>query len=281
LGAAEDIGILNFATTGYRGQNYVWEKTESCIPNNYLLYFRSMTEANLQNNEIIQKMFAAGAHFAFSRSRRHPTFAPFIFGMKNRVEIFDLEKTNTFLEKAKDFVRTMAREGKQILLVGGKSEARDTVKRSALALDMPHVAGRWIGGTLSNFKEIRSRVEKLLDLTGKREKGELAKYTKKERLLIDREIEKLDRLFSGLIPMKELPKALFVIDSKHEKIAVTESRKMGIPVIALMGSDCDIKTVDYPIPGNDASMVSITFFVDQIVLAYKEGTNERLKAQSA
>ncbi|MES2087866.1 MAG: 30S ribosomal protein S2 [Patescibacteria group bacterium] len=243
-----------------------------------------MTTSKTQSHstETIDSMFKAGAHYAFSRSRRHPTLAPFIFGVKNHVEIFDLEKTNELLEKAKDFVRTLATEGKQILLVGGKSEARDAIKRAAAELDMPYVVDRWLGGTLSNFKEIRSRVEKLLDLTAKREKGELSKYTKKERLLIDREIEKLERFFSGLVPMKELPKALFVIDSKHEHIAVTEARKAGIPVIALMGSDCNIKTVDYAIPGNDASIASVAFFVDQIVWAYKEGRNEKLKkAQNA
>lgn len=238
-----------------------------------------MTDTKMENNEVIQKMFVAGAHFAFSRSRRHPTLAPFIFGVKNRVEIFDLEKTQVLLEKAEDFVRKMGAEGQQILFVGGKSEARDAVKQAALSLDMPYVAGRWIGGALSNFKEIRSRVDKFLDLTAKREKGELAKYTKKERLLIDREIDKLNRLFSGFILMKELPKALFVIDSKHENIAVTEAKKAHIPIIALMGSDCDFKDAEYPIPGNDASMASIAFFVDRIVWAYKEGINEKLKAQ--
>lgn len=225
-------------------------------------------------------MFTAGAHFAFSRSRRHPTIAPYIFGMKNRVEIFDLEKTHDLLAKAREFVKKMASEGKQILLVGGKSEARDSIKQAALSLDMPYVAGRWIGGTLSNFKEIRSRVDKFLDLTAKREKGELAKYTKKERLLIDREIEKLDRFFSGLIPMKDMPKALFVIDSKHEKSAIAEARKVGIPVVALLGSDCDFTDAEYPVPGNDASIRSIAFFIDSIVWAYKEGKNERLKAQT-
>ena len=245
-----------------------------------LLYFPSMTEVKTTENETIQKMFTAGAHFAFSRSRRHPTLAPFIFGVKNRVEIFDLEKTNVFLEKALEFVRKMGAEGKQILFVGGKAEARDAIKQAALSLDVPYVAGRWIGGALSNFKEIRSRVEKFLDLTAKREKGELAKYTKKERLLIDREIEKLDRLFSGLIPMKEMPKAVFVIDSKHENIAVTEAKKAGIPVVALMGSDCNFKDADYPIPGNDASIASVAFFVDKITWAYKEGRNERLKSQN-
>ena len=106
---------------------------------------------NTVNNEVIQKMFAAGVHFAFSRSRRHPTLAPFIFGVKNRVEIFDLEKTQILLDKAADFARKMGAEGKQILFVGGKAEARDSVKQAALSIDMPFVAGRWIGGGLSQF----------------------------------------------------------------------------------------------------------------------------------
>jgi small subunit ribosomal protein S2 len=237
-------------------------------------------ETKNQDNAAIQEMFTSGAHFAFSRSRRHPSFSSFIFGVKNRVEIFDLEKTKDLLEKAEEFVRKMASEGKQILFVGGKNEARDIIKQAALSIDMPYVSGRWIGGAISNFKEIRSRVDKLLDLTAKRDKGELGKYTKKERLLFDRAIEKLERFFSGLIPMKEMPKALFVIDSKHEKIAVTEARKAGIPVIALMGSDCNFKDAEYPIPGNDASIASIKFFVGRIVWAYKEGRNERLKAEN-
>lgn len=235
-------------------------------------------ETQTVNNEVIQKMFSAGAHFAFSRSRRHPSTASYIFGVKNRVEIFDLEKTVSLLETAEVFAKKLGFEGKQLLFVGGKSEARDAIKQAALSLDMPYVAGRWIGGTLSNFKEIRSRVDRFLDLTAKREKGELSKYTKKERLLIDREIDKLDRFFSGLIPMKEMPKALFVIDSKHEKIAVAEAKKAGIPVIALAGSDCNLKSVDYAIPGNDASTASIAFFTGKIVWAYKEGRNEKLKA---
>lgn len=238
-------------------------------------------ETTKQDNPIIQEMFAAGGHFAFSRSRRHPSFAPFIFGVKNRVEIFDLEKTKDLLEKAEEFVRKLAAEGKQILFVGGKNEARDIIKQGALSVDMPYVSGRWVGGTISNFKEIRSRVEKLLDLTDKRDKGELSKYTKKERLLIDREIEKLDHLFSGLIPLKDLPAAIFVVDSRHEKIAVMEARKAGIPVVSLMGSDCNFKDADYSIPGNDASIASINFFVGKIVWAYKEGRNERIKAKAA
>ncbi|MCR4311263.1 MAG: 30S ribosomal protein S2 [Candidatus Taylorbacteria bacterium] len=231
-------------------------------------------------SEAIQKMFEVGAHFAFTRSRRHPTVAPFIFGVKNRVEIFDLEKTHPLLEKAEAFVKKLGLEGKQLLFVGGKSEARDAIRQGAQSIDMPYVSGRWIGGTISNFKGIRSRADRFLDLTAKRESGELAKYTKKERLLIDREIEKLDRFFSGIISMKSIPDALFIVDPKHEHIAMTEALKAGIPVIALAGSDCNLKHVTCPVPGNDSSVGSVTFFVDRMVWAYKEGKNERLKAQA-
>ncbi len=221
--------------------------------------------------ENISEMFKAGAHFGFVRSRRHPTTKPFIFGVKNRIEIFDLEKTEPLLLKAEDVVTKLAAEGKTILFCGGKSEARGAVRRAALSVDMPFVAGRWVGGTFSNFESIRRRVQKYLDLTDKREKGELSKYTKKERLLIDREIAKLELLFSGLIPMTKIPDAIFVIDPKKEHIAVAEAHKMGVPVIALCGSDCNLKEVNYAIVGNDSSVSSVQFFVDRIIAAYKNG----------
>ena len=220
------------------------------------------------NNPRIDNMFKAGAHFGFSKTRRHPTIAPYIFGVKNKVEIFDLEKTEVLLEKAKAFVSSLAKEGKTILFVGGKSEARNAVKSGALSLNMPYVDGRWIGGTLTNFMQIRKRVEKLERLTSEKEKGELAKYTKKERLLIDREIANLERFFSGIVSMKDLPKAVFIIDPKKEKSAVKEAQDMGIPVIALAGSDCNIKGLDFPIVGNDSSQTSVQFFVQEISKAY-------------
>src|SRR3989344_1638790 len=221
------------------------------------------------NKTAIDNMFTAGAHFAFSRSRRHPTIAPYIFGVKNKVEIFDLEKTQNLLGSAKDFIRNIAREGKVILFVGGKSEARNSVKNGALALGMPFVDGRWIGGTLTNFAQIRKRVEKLEKLTSEKEKGELAKYTKKERLLIDREIANLERFFSGIVSMKNLPSAIFIVDPKKENTAVKEAQDIGIPVIALAGSDCNVADIDYPIIGNDSSQTSIQFFVQEIVKSYK------------
>lgn len=223
---------------------------------------------NKTNNSVIDSMFKAGTHFAFSRTRRHPTITPYIFGVKNKVEIFDLEKTSELLKKAQDFVASLAKENKSILFVGGKSEARNSIKIGALSINMPYVDGRWIGGTLTNFPQIRKRVEKLERLNSEKEKGELAKYTKKERLLIDREIANLERFFSGVVSMKDLPKALFVIDPKREKNAVKEAQDMGIPVIALLGSDCNIKDVDYPIVGNDSSQTSIQFFTQEITKTY-------------
>ncbi len=222
------------------------------------------------NNTLIDSMFKAGAHFAFSKTRRHPTITPYIFGVKNKVEIFDLEKTSELLNKAKDFIISLAKENKTILFVGGKSEARNSIKNSALSINMPYVDGRWIGGTLTNFVQIRKRVEKLERLNSEKEKGELSKYTKKERLLIDREIANLERFFSGVVSMKELPKALFIVDPKKEKTAVKEARDMGIPVIALLGSDCNLKDVDYPIIGNDSSQMSINFFTQIISKTYFE-----------
>jgi small subunit ribosomal protein S2 len=220
------------------------------------------------NNSRVENMFKAGAHFAFSKTRRHPTVTPYIFGVKNKVEIFDLEKTEVLLEKAKDFIASLAKEGKTILFVGGKSEARNSIKSGALSINMPYVDGRWIGGTLTNFTQIRKRVEKMEKLVSEKEKGELAKYTKKERLLIDKEIANLERFFSGIVSMKDLPKAIFIVDPKKEKTALKEAKDMGIPVIALAGSDCNIKGLDLPMVGNDSSQTSVNFFVQEIVKAY-------------
>lgn len=224
-----------------------------------------------KTHDVIAELFKAGAHFGFIKSRRHPSAKPFIFGAKNKIEIFDLEKTNASLQNALEFVKNLGALGSVILFVGGKNEANTAVRSGALSLGMPYVDGRWIGGTLTNFAQIRKRVRKLEELTAQKEKGELAKYTKRERMLIDKEIENLKRFFEGLIPMKELPKALFVVDSRKESAAVKEADERGIPVVALCGSDCDLTAVDYAVPANDASVASIKFFVNKITESYKAG----------
>jgi small subunit ribosomal protein S2 len=220
---------------------------------------------------MIDNLFSVGAHFGFVKSRRHPSVKPYIFGVKNNIEIFDLEKTSEAIEKASNFLEKKGTEGALGLWIGGKSEAREAIKKAGGTLTMPHVAGRWIGGTLSNFSEIKKRIAKLEELTGQRERGELGKYTKKERLLIDREIDKLTIYFGGLTSLKALPKFVLVIDPKKEHIAVTEAKNMGIPVVAIAGTDSNLHIIDYPIPANDASRQSILFIVDALIKAYEKG----------
>jgi small subunit ribosomal protein S2 len=226
------------------------------------------------NNALIDRMFKAGAHFAYAKRRRHPSNQALIFGAKNKVEIFDLEKTSEYLERAKAFVKTIAANNGMILFVGGKAPARDAVRLSAASIGMPFVAGRWIGGTFTNFPQIKKRLERLESLMSQREKGELSKYTKKERLLIDREIDKLNTFFSGILSMKEFPKAVFAVDAKREHIAVAEAHKVKVPVIAISGSDSNLADIEFPIPANTSATASISFILSEIVSAYKEGREE-------
>ncbi|HVV15292.1 MAG TPA: 30S ribosomal protein S2 [Candidatus Paceibacterota bacterium] len=224
----------------------------------------------MEKDQIIEKLFSVGAHFGYSPSRRHPSTAPFIYGSKGGTELFDLEKTAGCLEGALAFVKSLAQERKVILFVGGKAEARGALKRVAERLNLPYVASRWIGGTLTNFGEIRKRLNRLTELSDMREKGELGKFTKLERLLIDREITELDLMFGGLRGMNKLPDAVVVIDPRQEDGVVREARQFGIPVIALLNSDCDRSLITYPIPANDASVDNITFILDKIGEAYAD-----------
>lgn len=218
----------------------------------------------------LDEFFKAGAHFGFGKSRRHPSVTSYIFGSKNRTDIFDLEKTQHLLQKAADFVSSLATTKSVILFVGGKNEAQRIIKEIAEKIGMPYVASRWIGGTLTNFLEIRKRIDMMSDLLSQKEKGELAKYTKKERLLIDRKIEKLRKMFEGIKNMTALPKALFILDPRYEETALKEARGLNIPIIALCGSDNNIANIDYPILANDSNIASIEFFVSKIAEAYKK-----------
>jgi len=224
---------------------------------------------------LIDNMFKAGSHFGYSKSRRHPSAKPYIFGAKNRVEIIDLEKTADLLGNAKSFVESFGKEGKKILFVGSKPEASQYVKEGAERIGMPYMTNRWIGGTLTNFSEVKKRVKHFQDISSKKEKGELGMYTKKERLLLDREMQKLEKNFGGIVDMVELPKAMFVVDPKAERNAIIEAKKQGLTIVALASSDCNVKEIDYPIVANDSSTPSIKLFVDEIVTAYKTGQSAK------
>lgn len=221
--------------------------------------------------EKTEKMFEAGAHYGYSKSRRHPSTSPYIFATKNGVDIIDIEKSYTLFENALEQIKAYASAGKSIIFVGTKAEAQAQITENALALNMPYVVERWVGGTLTNFPEIKKRIAKLLDLREQKEKGGLDKYTKKERLLIDREMADMTKNFQGISAMTRNPDVMFVVDPKKEHIAVTEANKMNIPVIALLNTDCNMKQVNMPILGNDASVSSISYFLEEVKQAYRSG----------
>lgn len=227
----------------------------------------------MSTQNITEEMFRSGVHYGYSKSRRHPSVSPYIFTTKNGVDIINIEKTNELFDKAMEAISKYAASGKTILFIGTKPEARQQIVETALALNMPYVSERWVGGSLTNFPEIKKRIAKLLDLRDKKEKGELDKYTKKEKLLIDKEMEDMTKNFQGLTGTTKIPDVVLVIDPKKEHIAVTESKKMNLPIIGILNTDCNLKQIDFPIIANDASVSSITFFLTKIKEAYTKGAN--------
>ncbi len=224
----------------------------------------------MDKNTLIDKLFDVGAHFGYAPSRRHPSVSAYIFGTKGNTELIDLDQTSERLMAALEFVTSLAVQRKVVLFVGSKPEARDALTRAADRLGQPYVASRWIGGTLSNFSEIKKRVARLTELSTMREKGELAKFTKHERLLIDREITDLVAMFGGLRGMNKTPDALVVVDPRHEAIAVKEATLLKIPVIAILNTDCSTAGIAYPIPANDASVQSVSFILGEIATTFEQ-----------
>ncbi len=207
---------------------------------------------------------AAGLQYGYSRTRRHPSVKPYIEGNHNGVDFINLESTATQLNDAISFLKSVQGAGKVIMFVGVKPEIRQIIKEVALSLNSPYVAERFIGGTLTNFPQIKKRIEKLHDLLKKKESGELAVYTKKEQLLIQRDIDRLDRDFGGISTLTNIPSAIVVIDSRHEDMCVKEAKRLHIPVVALANTDCTIEGIEYPIVGNDGSVSSVRFVLEAI-----------------
>lgn len=220
----------------------------------------------------VDRLFETGAHFAQVKSRRHPSMKKFVLGTKSKVEIFDLAKTDEQLAAAKAAMAALARDGKTVLFVGGKREVSDQVREAATRIGQPYVAGRWLGGTISNFVEIKKRIDRLADLTAKRDSGELAKtHTKLERVFIDREIERLETRLSGLVGMSKRPDALVIVDTKHEAHGTKEAKDARIPVIGIMSSDNDLADAKFPIVTNDASRKTVELVLNELASAYEAG----------
>lgn len=220
----------------------------------------------------IDELLTAGVHFGHLSSRWNPKMRDYIFTTRSRIHVINLEKTLEKLKVALDYLKDAASRGETILFVGTKRQAKDEVKRAALSCGMPYVTIRWLGGTFTNFKTIQRTIKKLEKLHQMKEAKDFeVKYTKKERLLLEREIAKLENLFEGIKTMKKLPEAIFAVDVGHDKIAVKEARSTRIKVIGLVDTNSSVDAVDYPIPSNDDAIKSISLMVDLAAAAVNEG----------
>ncbi len=221
---------------------------------------------------LIERLFKAGAHFGFKKSRRHPTVTPFLFATKQGNDIIDLEQSARLIEEAKTAVRGMTSASKTVLFVATKEEAAAIVRATAEKLNAPFVVNRWIGGMLTNWSEIKKRIARMADLSREQESGELErKYTKKERVILGREAEKLSVYFGGIKNLTKIPDLLIVVDPRHDHIAVTEATEMKIPVVGIMSSDSNVAKVTYPIVVNDALQTSVSAVLAELAAAHAEG----------
>jgi small subunit ribosomal protein S2 len=227
----------------------------------------------------MKELLEAGVHFGHQTRRWNPKMKPYIFGKRNGIYIIDLAKTLKQFREAADFVHRLGSEGRRLLFVGTKRQAQEIVSEEARRCGQYWVTHRWLGGTLTNFVTIRASVEKLLDIEG-RLADENGVHTKKERLRFERERERMNRNLEGVRDLEGLPDAIFVVDPKKESIAVAEANKLGIPVVAIVDTNCDPELVDYVIPGNDDAIRTIRLFVSRIADSYLAGS-ERLQQEAA
>lgn len=243
-----------------------------------------MTETDLKENVLpgvstvdleVEEMIKAGVHLGHLKSKNHPAMQPYIFGVRNNISIIDLTKTKDLLAKALEFIKQTVANGGIVLLVGTRPAAKKIIREVAEKTGMPYYNERWIGGTLTNFKVVRSRVDYLERLEQERSRGEFEKYPKKERMRKEKEIEQLKRNFEGIRIMKRLPDILFVVDITEDLIAVEEARKMKINIVALCDTNSNANLVDYPIPSNDDALTAVEYMLEKIRLAIEEGVQKK------
>ncbi|HKY74050.1 MAG TPA: 30S ribosomal protein S2 [Patescibacteria group bacterium] len=219
----------------------------------------------------VKDMLEAGCHFGHQAQRWSPKMKPYIYSEKNGVHIFDLFKTSQKLDEACQFVYNLAKEGKTMVFVATKRQAQDIVREEAVAAGAPYIVIRWLGGTLTNWDQIKKSLDKMKKLKKDREEGKLEMYTKKERVLIDKDISRLERFFGGVESITAIPDALFLVDIHKEENALHEATTKGVPMVAIVDSNCDPTRVTYPIPANDDAVRSIKLLVHAVAMAYREG----------
>ena len=219
----------------------------------------------------MRQMLEAGVHFGHQTRFWNPKMAPYIFGERNKIHIINLEKTQPMYAEAASFLKGVIADGGTVLFVGTKRSARDAIRKEAERCAMPYVNQRWLGGMLTNFKTIRQSIKRLTEITELSTSGALDKRGKKEATQLRREMEKLERSLGGIKDMTSLPDALFVVDVGHEKIAVHEAKKLGVPVVAIVDTNCSPDSIEYVIPGNDDAMRAISLYAGGMAEAVIEG----------
>ncbi len=229
----------------------------------------------------MKQLLEAGVHFGHQTRRWNPKMAPYIFAERNQIYIIDLSKTVKLINEAYDFVKEVVAEGKPILFVGTKKQAQESIKEEAIRAGEYFVNERWLGGMLTNYKTIETRIKRLFELEKMEENGTMELLTKKEKALLLGEKEKLERFLGGIKNMPELPGAIFVVDPKKEKIAVHEARKLGIPVIGVVDTNCDPDEIDYVIPGNDDAIRAVKLLTSVIADAVVEAKQGAAGAEEA
>ena len=219
----------------------------------------------------MKQLLEAGVHFGHQTRRWNPKMAPYIFTERNGIYIIDLQKTVRKLEEAYMFVRDLSAEGKSVLFVGTKKQAQDSIREEATRAGAHYVNARWLGGMMTNFNTIRGRIARLTQLKKMEEDGTFDLLPKKEVIKLRHEIEKLEKFLGGIKDMEKLPGALFIVDPRKEKIAVAEARKLGIPIVAIVDTNCDPDEVDYVIPGNDDAIHAVKLIASTMANAIIEG----------
>jgi small subunit ribosomal protein S2 len=227
----------------------------------------------------MKELLEAGVHFGHQTKRWNPKMKEYIFGKRNGIYIINLQKTLRQFQEAIDFVSLLGTRGKQVLFVGTKRQAQDAIAEESARCGMHYVNQRWLGGILTNFKTIKRRIDRLRKLEEMTATGEAVGYTKKEFAQLLREKTKLAKVLTGIKRLDRVPEALFVVDPKKEQIAVSEARKLGIPVIAIVDTNCDPEEIDYPIPGNDDAIRAIRLFTSRVADALLEGASLRVKQE--
>lgn len=232
----------------------------------------------------MKQLLEAGVHFGHQTRRWNPKMKPYIFTERNGIYIIDLQKTVKKVEEAYEFVRKLAQNGGKILFVGTKKQAQETVKEEAERSGQFYINQRWLGGTLTNFQTIQKRIARLKELERMQEDGTFDVLPKKEVILLKKEMERLEKFLGGIKEMKKLPDALFIVDPRKEKIAVSEARKLGIPIVAIVDTNCDPDEIDYVIPGNDDAIRAVKLLTSKMadaILEARQGEEGNVKKEEA